>query len=208
MTMKSIKLLIASLCVTGIVSCGVASCGNDDDPEAPVWNGIKSPDDAKVTGTLSGDFDIDNPSPGSSATATLSAFPGSLKSFLDLQKQIGGDPAGAAVLPLVGMEVYYQRGSKIGLECIKSACTESTFIYIQTEIFRFGVVERRADPGGAPRRTTLFRRQQLVELLCLCKEDSLRPNFQRTGVTPNTFVYLCTAGELHHVFDEVAVLVK
>ena len=59
MTMKSIKLLIASLCVTGIVSCGVASCGNDDDPEAPVWNGIKSPDDAKVTGTLSGDFDID-----------------------------------------------------------------------------------------------------------------------------------------------------
>ena len=140
--------------------------------------------------------------------STLSAFPGSLKSFLDLQKQIGGDPAGAAVLPLVGMEVYYQRGSKIGLECIKSACTESTFIYIQTEIFRFGVVERRADPGGAPRRTTLFRRQQLVELLCLCKEDSLRPNFQRTGVTPNTFVYLCTAGELHHVFDEVAVLVK
>ena len=206
--MKGIKLLIAFLCITGVVSCGVASCDNSDDPETPSWNGIKSPDEAKVTATASGDFDIDNPSPGSSATATLSAFPGSLKSFLDLQKQIGGDPAGAAVLPLVGMEVYYQRGSKIGLECIKSACTESTFIYIQTEIFRFGVVERRADPGGAPRRTTLFRRQQLVELLCLCKEDSLRPNFQRTGVTPNTFVYLCTAGELHHVFDEVAVLVK
>ena len=206
--MKGIKLLIAFLCITGVVSCGVASCDNSDDPETPSWNGIKSPDEAKVTATVSGDFDIDNPSPGSSATATLSAFPGSLKSFLDLQKQIGGDPAGAAVLPLVGMEVYYQRGSKIGLECIKSACTESTFIYIQTEIFRFGVVERRADPGGAPRRTTLFRRQQLVELLCLCKEDSLRPNFQRTGVTPNTFVYLCTAGELHHVFDEVAVLVK
>ena len=206
--MKGIKLLIAFLCITGIVSCGVASCDNRDDPETPSWNGIKSPDEAKVTATVSGDFDIDNPSPGSSATATLSAFPGSLKSFLDLQKQIGGDPAGAAVLPLVGMEVYYQRGSKIGLECIKSACTESTFIYIQTEIFRFGVVERRADPGGAPRRTTLFRRQQLVELLCICKEDSLRPNFQRTGVTPNTFVYLCTAGELHHVFDEVAVLVK
>ena len=206
--MKGIKLLIAFLCITGVVSCGVASCDNSDDTETPSWNGIKSPDEAKVTATVSGDFDIDNPSPGSSATATLSAFPGSLKSFLDLQKQIGGDPAGAAVLPLVGMEVYYQRGSKIGLECIKSACTESTFIYIQTEIFRFGVVERRADPGGAPRRTTLFRRQQLVELLCLCKEDSLRPNFQRTGVTPNTFVYLCTAGELHHVFDEVAVLVK
>ena len=206
--MKGIKLLIAFLCITGVVSCGVASCDNSDDPETPSWNGIKSPDEAKVTATASGDFDIDNPSPGSSATVTLSAFPGSLKSFLDLQKQIGGDPAGAAVLPLVGMEVYYQRGSKIGLECIKSACTESTFIYIQTEIFRFGVVERRADPGGAPRRTTLFRRQQLVELLCLCKEDSLQPNFQRTGVTPNTFVYLCTAGELHHVFDEVAVLVK
>lgn len=112
MTMKSIKLLIASLCVTGIVSCGVASCGNDDDPEAPVWNGIKSPDDAKVTGTLSGDFDIDNPQPGSTATVTLSSFPGSLSSFRDLQSQVGGDPVGAAVLPLVGMEVYYQRADR------------------------------------------------------------------------------------------------
>lgn len=113
--------------MTGIVSCGVASCGNSDDPEKPSWTGIKPADDAKVTGTMSCDFNIDNPVAGSKATVTLSAFPGSPSSFRDLQAQIGTDPVGAAVLPLVGMEVYYQRGSKIGLECIKSACTESTF---------------------------------------------------------------------------------
>lgn len=125
--MKGIKFLAATLFALGIVSCGVASCGNGDDPESPTWSGIKTADDTKVTGTIAGDFDIDNPVAGSTATVTLSAFPGSLRSFQDLQSQIGTDPVGAAVLPLVGMEVYYQRGSKIGLECIKSACTESTF---------------------------------------------------------------------------------
>ena len=125
MKIKGFNLLLTALCMSGIMSCGVASCG--DDPETPTWKGIKSPDDAKVTGTVSGDFDIDNPHPGSMATVTLSAFPGSQNSFRDLQSQIGGTPVGAAVLPLVGMEVYYQRGSKIGLECIRSSCTESTF---------------------------------------------------------------------------------
>lgn len=127
--MKGFKFLIALMCMTGIVSCGMPSCEKNDDSENPAgnstWDGIKAPDDANVTGTVSGDFDISNPRPGSTATVTLSGFPGSLKSFQNLQAQIGGDPVGAAVLPLVGMEVYYQRGSRIGLECIKSACWES-----------------------------------------------------------------------------------
>ena len=125
MKIKGFNLLLTALCMSGIMSCGVASCS--DDPETPTWKGIKSPDNTKVTGTVSGDFDIDNPQPGSMATVTLSAFPGSQSSFRDLQSQIGGSPVGAAVLPLVGMEVYYQRGSRIGLECIRSSCTESTF---------------------------------------------------------------------------------
>lgn len=103
MKIKVFNLLLTALCMSGIMSCGVAS--GSDDPETPTWKGIKSPDDAKVTGTVSGDFDIDNPQPGSTATVTLSAFPGSQSSFQDLQSQIGGTPVGAAVLPLVGMEV-------------------------------------------------------------------------------------------------------
>ena len=125
--MKGNKLFIAALCAVGTVLCVATSCSNDDDPNSPVWNGIKSPDDAKVFSTIKGDFDITDPHPGSTVTVTLSAFPGSLRSFLYLQEHIGTHPVGAAILPLVGMEVYYQRGSKIGLECIKSACTASTF---------------------------------------------------------------------------------
>lgn len=82
--MKGNKLFIAALCAVGTVLCVATSCSNDDDPNSPVWNGIKSPDDAKVFSTIKGDFDITDPHPGSTVTVTLSAFPGSLRSFLYL----------------------------------------------------------------------------------------------------------------------------